>query len=507
MDDDAGVDADGIVGTEVAGYAIESVLGRGAMGVVYVARERSPARKVALKLITPAFAGDEVFRGRFLREATAAAAIEHPNILPVYAVGESDGILYMAMRLVPGPDLGEILHRSGELELDRVARLVGQVGDALDAAHARGLVHRDVKPGNVLVTSRPDADDGDFCYLTDFGVSTWTASSAATITLTGQLIGTANYVAPEQIEGERVDGRADQYALGCVLYECLTGRPPFGGRSPAAILYAHLHEQAAPPSSIRPGTPSGVDAVVARALEKNPGDRYPSCRALTQDLRGVLAGEAAMPATVPPTVAPHRASASRARRRSTWIKGVAAGAVLVAALVGLALALRDRGTGPGAPPSVPPQLIRDGVQVTASQTAPSSTDAAGNPVTYVPSNVIDGNVETAWRTPGDGHDVTVTLIFDNPIDVVRIGLIPGYAKTDPVTGANRFLQDRIIDAVVYKVPGLPDTPQTFKPLPFAQFVRLRATTSRITVKIIKTSASGGLDYTAISEIYVYGYPQ
>ncbi len=340
------MEADRIVGTEVAGYAIESVLGRGAMGVVYVARERSPVRKVALKLITPAFAGDEVFRGRFLREATAAAAIEHPNILPVYAVGESDGILYMAMRLVPGPDLGEILRGSRELELDRVARIVGQVGDALDAAHARGLVHRDVKPGNVLVTSRPDADDGDFCYLTDFGVSTWTASSAATITMTGQLVGTANYVAPEQIEGERVDGRADQYALGCVLYECLTGRPPFSGRSPAAILYAHLHEQAAPPSSIRPGMPPGVDAVVARALEKDPEERYPSCRALTQDLRAVLAGEAAMPATVPPAVAPHRASASRARRRSTWIKWAAAGAALVAVLAGLAfIAVSERWNG------------------------------------------------------------------------------------------------------------------------------------------------------------------
>ncbi len=508
LDDDAWVDTDRIVGTEVAGYAIESVLGRGAMGVVYVARERSPARNVALKLITPAFAGDEVFRERFLREATAAAAIEHPNILPVYAVGESDGILYMAMRLVPGLDLREILGGAGQLALDRAVRIVGQVGDALDAAHARGLVHRDVKPANVLVTSRPDADDGDFCYLTDFGVSTWTASSAATITMTGQLIGTANYVAPEQIEGERVDGRADQYALGCVLYECLTGRPPFSGRSPAAILYAHLHEQATSPSSLRPGMPPGVDAVVARAIEKDPGERYPSCRALTQDLRAALAGEPRVPARVPPTVAPHRASASRARRRSMWIRGAAVGAILVVVLAGLAfVGLRDHGAGASAPPSVPPQLIRDGVQVTASETAPSSTDAAGNPVTYVPANVIDGDVETAWRTPGDGHDVTVTLIFDNPIDVVRIGLIPGYAKTDPVTGANRFLQDRIIDTVVYQIPGLPNTPQTFKPLPFAQFVRLHATTSRITVKIVKTSASGGLDYTAISEIYVYGYRQ
>ena len=196
------MDTDRFVGTDVAGYAIESVLGRGAMGVLYVARQRSPERRVALKLITPAFADDEVFRERFLREAAAAAAIEHPNILPVYAAGESDGILFMATRLVDGADLREILRESPQLQLDRVVRIVGQIGSALDAAHARGLVHRDVKPGNVLITQQPHEEDADICYLTDFGVSTWTASSASVITLTGQLIGTANYVAPEQVNGE-----------------------------------------------------------------------------------------------------------------------------------------------------------------------------------------------------------------------------------------------------------------------------------------------------------------
>jgi Protein kinase domain len=505
MDDDAWVDTDRVVGTEVAGYAIESVLGRGAMGVVYVAHQRSPDRMVALKLITPAFAGDEVFRGRFLREAAAAAAIEHPNILPVFAAGESDGILFMAMRLVHGQDLGEILRGSGALELDRAVRIIGQVGGALDAAHARGLVHRDVKPGNVLVTQQTETDDPDFCYLTDFGVSTWAASSATKITLTGQLVGTANYVAPEQIEGGGVDGSADRYALGCVLYECLTGRAPFGGRSAAATLFAHIHEQAPPPSSIRHGLPPRVDEVVNRALRKEPEERYPSCRELTHDLREALAGPSVAPTRIPPAAAPRMAPTSRSRGRTTWV--IVAVAALIVAAAGFAF-LRDRGAAQSPAPSVaPPQLIRAGVQVTATQTAPSSTDAAGNPVTYVPANVIDGDVQTAWRTPGDGHDQSVTLIFDNPIDVVRVGLIPGYAKTDPLTGANRFLQDRIIDAVAYRIPGLPSTTQTFKPLPVPQFVRLSATTSRITVKILKTTASGGLDYAAISEIYVFGYRQ
>ncbi len=503
------MDADPIIGTNVAGYAIESVLGHGAMGVVYVARQDSPARRVALKLIAPAFAGDEVFRRRFLREATAAAAIEHPHILPVYAAGESNGILFMAMRLVDGQDLGQILRGSNELSLERVARIIRQIGEALDAAHARGLVHRDVKPGNVLVTSQPDGEDADFCYLTDFGVSTWTASSAATITMTGQMVGTASYVAPEQIDGGTVDGRADLYSLGCVLYECLTGRPPFSGRQAAAILYAHLHEEPPPPSSIRPDLPAGVDDVTTRALRKAPGERYASCRELTHDLDGALAGTNSARAKVPLATAPGRASTRGSVRRSTWaVVVVVATAIIVAVAGGAFLAMRDRGPAPSASSSVAaPSLIREGVQVTASSTAPSSTDAAGNPVTYVPANVIDGNVQTAWRTPGDGHGQWVTLIFDNPIDVVRIGLIPGYAKTDPQTGANRFLQDRIIKAVAYQLPGLPNTTQTFEPLPVPQFVPLRATTSQITVKIIATTAAGGLDYTAISEIYVYGYPQ
>ena len=497
---------DRIVGTDVAGYSVESVLGSGAMGVVYIARQRSPARKVALKLITPAFASDEGFRRRFLREATAAAAIEHPHILPVYAAGESNGILFMAMRLIDGRDLREILRRSAELPVERVERIVGQVGGALDAAHARGLVHRDVKPGNVLVAEQPDAEDADFCYLMDFGVSTWTGSSAATITATDQVVGTANYMAPEQIEGGSVDGRTDQYSLGCVLYECLTGRAPFSGRSPAATMYGHLHEDAPAPSSIRPGLPPSVDAVIDRALRKAPEQRYPSCRELTHDLRAALAGSNETLVTAALAAPPETASTSRSSRRATWaIAAAVATVVVLSATVLTFLSFSDRGPAPSAsPPGPPALLIREGVQVIASETAPSSTDAAGNRVTYVPANVIDGDVQTAWRAPGNGHGVSITLIFDNPINLVRIGLIPGYAKTDPETGANRFLQDRIITAVAYQIPGLPNTTKTFKQRPVPQFVRLRATTSRITVKIVGTSASGGLDYTAISEIYVFG---
>ena len=363
------MDQDRIVGTDVAGYAIESVLGRGAMGVVYVARQRSPERRVALKLITPAFAGDQMFRRRFLREATAAAAIEHPHILPVYAAGEADGILFMAMRLVDGQDLHEVLRGSAGLPLERVANIVGQVGEALDAAHARGLVHRDVKPGNVLVIRQADTDDADFCYLTDFGVSIWTASSAATTASTDQMVGTANYVAPEQIEGARVDGSTDLYSLGCVLYECLTGRAPFGGRSPAAILYAHLHEQAPAPSSIRPSLPPGVDAVIDRALRKLPEERYASGREMTQELRAAMSGSSLTLAKIPLATATGREPVSRPWGRPMWVAVAAAATIAVVAGLGY-LAVRDRGPADGSSPSVAaPQLIREGVQVTASNTA------------------------------------------------------------------------------------------------------------------------------------------
>jgi serine/threonine protein kinase len=495
------VEADPIVGTEVAGFHIESVLGRGAMGVVYVARQRSPDRRVALKLIAPGVAGDEVFRRRFLREATAAAAIEHPHILPVYAAGESDGVLFLAMRLVDGRDLAAILDDTGPMPIERAERIVTQLGEALDAAHEVGLVHRDVKPGNILVTRPRDAEDADFCYLTDFGVSTWTASTAATITSTGELVGTANYIAPEQIEGAPVDGRADLYSLGCVLYQCVTGRPPFAGRGPAAILYAHVHEDARPPTSLRPDLPAGIDDVLAHALRKAPAERTGSGRELTRELRTALSPVAAL--------APRRSTGTegpgRVRSRWRWAAAAVASAIVVAAGVAL-LTLRDDGPGHGPSSSAPPfaHLIREGVQAIASSTAPSSTDAAGDVVTYVARHLIDGDVETAWRTPGDGRGETITLIFDNPVRLDRIGLIPGYAKTDPQTGANRFLQDRIVVSVTYLVPGLPGTTKTFRPVPVPQFVPLHATTSRITIRILETTPSGGLDFTAISEIYVYG---
>jgi hypothetical protein len=249
--------------SEFAGHRIEAVAGRGGMGVVYRARQLSLDRIVALKVIAPALTEDAATRRRFLRESRVAASIEHPNVLPIYYTGEEGDIAYIAMRYVPGDDLRTLVRRDGPLAPERAARIAAQVGAALDAAHAAGLVHRDVKPANVLL----GADD--HVYLTDFGL-TKHAFSEADATRSGQWVGTVDFVAPEQIRGERVDARADVYGLGCLLYYTLAGRPPFARDTDEAKLWAHLSEP--PPEA---GLPA-LDAVIARALAKTPDARYRS---------------------------------------------------------------------------------------------------------------------------------------------------------------------------------------------------------------------------------------
>src|SRR3954452_6153783 len=222
-------------GAEIDGFVIEAVAGRGGMGVVYRARQQRPDRVVALKVIAPDLAHDAAFRARFERESSIAAQIEHPNVIPVYAIGEADGVLYIAMRFVDGTDLRTLLDGDGPVDPLRAAKIVDRVGRALDAAHAQGLVHRDVKPANILLA---DAAGGDHVYLTDFGLSRHVHATSGP-TRTGAFMGTIDYVAPEQARGERVDARADVYSLGCVLFTALTGGVPFDLDNDLAKLYAH----------------------------------------------------------------------------------------------------------------------------------------------------------------------------------------------------------------------------------------------------------------------------
>ncbi len=288
------------IGTELAGYRIEALLGQGGMGIVYLADDPRLDRKVALKLLSPELADDPAFRRRFLDESRRAAAIEHPSIVPVHEAGEAAGVLYIAMRYVRGTDLGAVLDRESRLTPERTLALLGGIAAALDAAHSRGLVHRDVKPSNVLVA---EATSGEHAYLTDFGLAKDLAGGG--LTASDQLFGTVDYVAPERIEGHDVDSRADVYALGAVLFECLTGEPPFRRETPVATVWAHVHEGPPSPSLRRRELPVEIDDVLGQALAKTPAERYATCTELLWAARAAL-GVTLSDTAPEPAVRPHQ---------------------------------------------------------------------------------------------------------------------------------------------------------------------------------------------------------
>ena len=247
-------------GTTFGRYRVESPIGRGGMGVVYLATDLSLERPVALKLIAPELTDDKRFRERFFKEPRLAASLDHPNVIPIYEAGESDGQLYLAMRYVEGSDLSTILEQEGTLSPERALAILGQIAGALGAAHRRGLVHRDVKPANVLL------DEDGHAYLTDFGI---TKQLGRASTDTGRVVGTLDYLAPEQIRGDPVDGRTDCYSLACVLYELLSGAPPFRRETDAETMWAQM-QQEPPPLRAYPA----LDPVLRKALAKEKGDRY-----------------------------------------------------------------------------------------------------------------------------------------------------------------------------------------------------------------------------------------
>jgi YVTN family beta-propeller protein len=289
-------------GTAFAGYRIEAEIGRGGMGVVYRALDTRLDRPVALKLIAPELADDAAFRERFLRESRLAAAIDHGNVLPIYEAGEHDGQLFLAMRFVQGSDLKALLAERRTLPVEQALSILGRVADALDAAHAKGLVHRDVKPANVLL------DERGHPYLSDFGL---TKEAGGASTQTGHIVGTLDYLAPEQIRGEEIDGRTDEYALACLLYECLSGTPPFSRPTEAEVLWAHMQEE---PPTLRGH--DALDPVLAKGLAKDRADRYPTCGELLAAAHSAVGLE-------PPAL--------RTRRRRRGAKLLVAGGALVLA--------------------------------------------------------------------------------------------------------------------------------------------------------------------------------
>jgi hypothetical protein len=311
-------------GAEIAGYRIERTLGRGGMGAVYEATQLSLGRTVALKLLAPGLDA-EAFKERFRREARLQARLEHPNIVPVYEAGEAPEGLYISMRLIRGTNLHGLV-KSGQLTPPRAVKLLSQVADALDAAHGAGLLHRDVKPQNILV------DEQDRAFLADFGITK--AADGTAYTGTGGFLGTLAYAAPEQIQGEATTS-SDVYALAGVAYECLTGSIPFPGLAEPAMLYAQLAETPAPATGRNARLPAAVDAVLARGLAKQAEARQPTATAFVADLAAVLDG--GPPATVVPAERPTPApepSPARARRRMT--KPMLAGAVAAGVLLGVA---------------------------------------------------------------------------------------------------------------------------------------------------------------------------
>jgi hypothetical protein len=332
-------------GDEFAGYRIERRLGRGGMGILYLAIEPGLDRRVALKLIAPEAAADEVFAKRFAEESRIAASIEHPSVVPIYAAGEEGGVPFIAMRYVAGLDLSRRLAREGRLGPEAAVDLIAQIGNGLDAIHAAGLVHRDVKPANVLLSG----DDGlDHAYITDFGVARNVATQSG-LTQTGRFVGTLDYVAPEQISGGAIDARVDVYALGCLLFKLLTGEVPYPREGEAARLYAHLNDPPPAPSLYVPEISMALDDVVVRAMSKQPDDRYPSAgdlgRAATAALRGaavavpertVATGAAATRTAATMQLAPESGGGSATGRRR-WAIAVALLAVLAIAAIVVAL--------------------------------------------------------------------------------------------------------------------------------------------------------------------------
>jgi serine/threonine protein kinase len=286
-------------GTEVAGYLIGEQIGRGGMAVVYRAHDVRLDRWVALKILAPEIASDESFRQRFISESRAAAAVDHPHVIPVFEAGEADGVLFIAMRYVVGGDVRKLLGQTGPMDAARVCSIVGQVASALDAAHASGLVHRDVKPANMLLGVVAGSGHPDHVYLSDFGLSKQALSTAG-LTMAGQFLGTLDYIAPEQIEGRGVDGRADLYALASAAFEMLSGAPPFERERKEALVWAQLSEPPPPLTSRRRDLPPAVDQVMAKALAKSPDDRFATCLDFAVSLRAACGLESDPGGQFPP---------------------------------------------------------------------------------------------------------------------------------------------------------------------------------------------------------------
>jgi protein kinase-like protein len=436
------VASDPLIGRTIAGYRIEACIGRGGMSRVYRAEHIRLGRRDALKLLSVELIADGSFRERFEREWRVAAAIEHPNIIPVFDAGEADGHFYIAMRYIETTDLRALLERDGRLDAGRAANILRQAASALDAAHLHGLVHRDVKPGNILVAA------GDHVFLSDFGLAKLTAADKG-LTRTGYFIGTVDYAAPEQIRGnESLDARTDVYGLGCVAYECLSGARPYERESDAKLMYAHLQDPPPRITVVRPDVPAALDDILGKALAKAREDRYATCGALAAAITASLTEERGRErgaVRAPPTVPTGRTGDRTPLFRRPGVLLAAASSLTTIAIV-VAIAVLGGGSGsdgagngPSRPQAIPPAF------------ADSFTDPSRGWYRYESRAVRLGYAGGAyeflikvpnWRAHADTAfapsasefgDVTVA------VDAVKRGTSPGaYGVLCRKTGSSRF---------------------------------------------------------------------
>ncbi len=405
-DDNAAARVDVSPGDKVAGYLLEEQIGQGGMAVVYRAYDERLDRRVALKVLAPSLAADNAFRTRFIRESRAAATVEHPHIIPVYDAGDAGGCLFISMRYVQGGDVRSLLADGKALPPARAWNIINQVASALDMAHSQNLVHRDVKPANMLIDrsakdAQPDVDTTgpvtEHIYLSDFGISKQTVAS--NLTNTGQFVGTLDYIAPEQIEGQGIDGRADQYSLACAAFELLTGAPPFTGPNIFALINSHLSEPPPSATKLQPELPPGVDRVLAKAMDKTPARRYASCAQFAADLGralGLVPGP--LEADGGPTILPEAGSGEQAKppHQATELAGPAVAAAVAAQAA--QDAQRTPGAaatgGPGAVPagaSGPP--VADQETMTAGQQGAAGGMAGTGPQPAAPQQAAP---QQAW---------------------------------------------------------------------------------------------------------------
>jgi len=475
------VSADLGAGSTFGLYRIESLLGRGGMSVVYLAEDTRLGRRVAIKVLSAELAADDAFRSRFVRESQLAAGLEHPNIVPVYEAGEAEGQLFIAMRYVRGTDLRTLLTREGPFDPDRTIALLRPVAAALDAAHRRGLVHRDVKPANILIAT----DEGEeHVYLSDFGLSKHTSSRSG-LTKTGTFMGTVDYVAPEQIQGHDVDGRTDGYSLACVLFECLTAKVPFAKDSDVATLFGHIQDPPPRVTQARESLPSEIDEVMAQGMAKNPDDRPQTATALIDRAARALGapsgpkeapsipaaptvlapppapGWAAAtappetgPATVPPFTSPateppsKRGGSSNARLIAIFgAAGVAIAAILV--VVGLSL---GNGDGPGPSPSPTSPTPPAPIEIANTNAITIPADGSANP--YPSSIEVAGATDTITA-------LTVTLngvshAFPEDVDVLLVGPTGANAVLLADVGGRNSVEDLTLTFDEAATAALPD---------------------------------------------------